>query len=66
MLSTNQHVNTDFLKIIVNGNRIERVLSYKYLVGIIDERLTWKENCKRLSSTTIKYVDVVYKVKAIC
>jgi len=41
MLSTNKHVDTDFIKINVNNNRSERVLSV-----IVDEKQTWNESCK--------------------
>ena len=45
---TNEHVDTDSLKIKVNRNRFERALSYKHLGVIVNEKVTWKDNCKRL------------------
>jgi len=50
-LNTNKHVSTESFVINVNRNHIERTLTYKYLGVIIDEKLTWKENCKHLCST---------------
>jgi len=43
MLITNKNVSTESFVINVNRNRIERTLTYKYLLGVIvDEKLTWK------------------------
>jgi len=63
MLITNKHISTEFLVINVNRNRIERVLTYKYLGVSGDEKLTWKEHCKQLCCTISKYVDIMYKVE---
>ena len=63
MLITNKHVSTESFVINVNRNRIERTVTYKNLGVIVDEKLTWKENCKQLCSTISKYVGVMYKVR---
>jgi len=63
MLITNKHVSTKSFVINVNSNRIERTLTYKYLGVIVDEKLTWKDDCKQLCCTISKYVGVMYKVK---
>jgi len=47
-LITNKHVSTDSFEINVNCNRIEGTWDYNYLGVIVDEKLTWKENSKRL------------------
>jgi len=59
MSITNIHVNTESFAITANGNRIERTLICKYLVVIVDEKLTWKEHCKQLCCTISTYVGVM-------
>jgi len=54
MLNTNKHASTDSFEISVNGNCIERALNHKYLGVIVDEKLTWKQNCKLLCFTISK------------
>ena len=63
MLITNKYVSTESFVINVNRNCIERTMTFKYLGLVIDEKLTWKEHCKRLCSTISKYVSVMYKFK---
>jgi len=63
LIITNKHVSTESFAINVNGNRIERTLTYKHFGVIVDEKLTWKEQCKQLCCTIFKYVGVTYKVK---
>jgi len=58
MLITNKHITIDSFETTVNGNRIERTLNYKYVDVTVDDKLTWKENCKRLCCTISKYVGV--------
>jgi len=53
MLITNNHVSTESFVMNVNRIRIERTLTYRYLGVIVDEKLTWKEHCKQLCSTTV-------------
>jgi len=62
MSITNIHVNTESFAITANGNRIERTLICKYLVVIVDEKLTWKEHCKQLCCTISTYVGVMWKL----
>jgi len=54
MLIINRHVNTYSYKFKTICNSIERVLCYKYLGVILDEKLAWLQN---------EYVGVMYKVK---
>jgi len=56
------YVNANCFKINVKPGRIERILGYRHFGVIVHEKLTWKENCKRLCCTLSKYVDVMYKV----
>ena len=63
MLISSKHVSTESFVINVNTNRIERTLTYKYLGVIVDEKLTWKEQCKQMCCTISKYVGAMYKVK---
>ena len=52
MFVTNKHVCTVSCVINANSNRIERTLNCKYLGVIVDEKLTWKEQCKQLCCTS--------------
>jgi len=63
MLISSKHVSTESFVINVNSNRIERTLTYKYLGVIVDEKLTWKEQCKQMCCTISKYVGAMHKVK---
>jgi len=42
MLITNKHVSTESFVINVNSNRIERTVTYKYLVVIVDKNVLGK------------------------
>jgi len=65
MLITNKHVSTESFVKNVNSNRIERTSTCNYLGVIVDENLTWKEDCKQMCCTISKYVGVMYKVKLV-
>jgi len=57
MLITNKHICTESLIIDVNSDRIERTFTHKYLGVIVDEKLTWKEDCKQVCCTISKCND---------
>lgn len=63
MFITNKRVNTESFETNVNGNRIKESLIIRICV-ITDEKLTWKENFKRLCCTTV-YANTLVQGKTL-
>ena len=52
------------LKLLINGENIERVESCKYLGIIIDSDMSWKEHIDFVYKKIIKFTSIFYKIRA--
>ena len=62
IISKRKGVNTNF-KLKINGLRLERCSSYKYLGLFIDEGLTWKNHVKHICQKMSKVCGIISKIR---
>ena len=62
IISKRKGVNTNF-KLKINGLRLERCSSYKYLGLFIDEGLTWKNHVKHVCQKMSKVCGIISKIR---
>ena len=55
--------NTQHEPLRIHGNAIEQVHEYKYLGTIIDDKLSWKENCKSIQTKSNQRMFFLRKLK---
>ena len=61
-LKSNAHVS---LNLFINGKKIDKVTSCKYLGVIIDQALTWNDHITYIYKRLIKFTAIFYKLRDI-